>query len=182
MKHTKTSVLGLIALFALLLAGCGGESNNKVTAEVTAEPVDQPTRFLLAEMPNNTTSLVSALESASAGDPVVVTGRIGGTLTPLSEDFAGFVLTDESVYFCDEGGEEGHCPTPWDACCEDPDKLAASRAFVQFVDDNGDPLPVNLRESAGLSENATVVVKGVLSIDSVPGNVVVIAEGMSLVE
>ena len=101
-------------------------------------------------------------------------------MEPLSEDFAGFVLADEVIEFCDEMAEKGHCPTPWDACCEDPDKIAASRAFVQFVDEDGMPLPVSLREAIGLKENDSVIVRGTLSPDSTQDNRIIIAEGIAI--
>lgn len=166
-------------LIAVLIAGCGKGPVGDETGQVPVGP-DMSDNLLLPEIPGDVTSLVSALETATPGNAVVVTGRVGGTLKPLSEDFAGFVLTDEIVYFCDEG-DTVHCATPWDACCEDPDKLAASRAFVQFVDPDGNPLPLSLRTAAALSENDTVVVKGVLSPESTADSPIIIADGLAIV-
>lgn len=162
-----------------LLAGCG----QKETPESVSADADlsQPREiFLLEEVPEGVKGLNAGLADVEPGGAVLVAGRVGGSLEPLSGDFAGFVMADEDIVFCDEMGEKSHCPTPWDACCEDPEKIAASRAFVQFVDEYGAPLQVNLREAAGLKENDQVVVKGFLSADSTPDNRIIIAQGIAI--
>ena len=164
---------------ALLLGGCGKKDAADATASVVTEAVHPAVSFLLAEVPEGATNLNAALRAAVSGDTIIATGRVGGSKSPLSDDFAGFVLADEVIEFCDEMGDS-HCATPWDACCEDPDKIAASRAFVQFVDGEGMPLQVSLREVIGLKENDSVIVRGTLSPDSTPGNRIIIAEGIAL--
>lgn len=170
--------LFLLCLPLAFLTACGPKKDTASTAIGSDNPAPA-NALLLAAAPADYVSLNEGMAAANTGETLVVYGRIGGTLKPLTEGFAGFVLADESLQFCDEMGKDGHCTTPWDACCEDPDKIAASRAFVQFNDASGDPLQLNLRQ-LGVAENAQVVVKGTLSPESTPGNPIILAEAMAI--
>jgi hypothetical protein len=86
-------------------------------------------------------------------------------------------MADEVVYFCDEMEDEA-CATPWDACCEDPEKLAANRASVVFLDDQGQPLSLNLKEVANLSGLNLVTIKGVVAPESTSENMIIHASGL----
>jgi hypothetical protein len=174
----KTVIISILTILAMSgFTGCGSDSDDNANQVSAGMLKDSQQPFLISEKPVGEVDLVEVFAKAKPGDPVLVTGRIGGTRNPISEDFAGFILTDESVYFCDEGGDEGHCPTPWDACCEDPDKLASSRAFVQFVADNGNPLQISLKDATGLAENQTVIVRGTVAPESTESNFLINAEG-----
>ena len=163
----------------LLLSGCGPREESTAVASMETGPVSAQA-FLLDEVPEGVAGLNDGLAGAAPGEVVLVTGRIGGTIEPLSENFAGFVLADEVIEFCDEMSKEDHCATPWDACCEDPDKIAASRAFVQFVDADGIPLQLSLGHTIGLKANDQVIVQGYLSPDSTPDNRIIIARGIAI--
>ena len=173
----------IAAGLVLLLPGCRESENagaGKAALEEAGGAEISATRLLLPEAPAGALSLNEAVAAAQPGDPVVVEGRIGGVRNPITNGLAAFILADESVSFCDENPDEG-CPTPWDACCEDPEKLAQSRAFVQFIGAGDLPLQLDLRE-AGLAANQTVIVKGRLSPDSGPDNRIILAEGVFPVE
>jgi hypothetical protein len=101
-----------------------------------------------------------------------VRGQIGGTRLPFVDGYAGFVLADPELVFCDEMGDD-HCNTPWDACCEDPDRLKAMRVSVQFVDATSNPIQQNLQTSIGLNELDEVVVIGTVAESSTPTNVII---------
>ncbi|MEX0325814.1 MAG: hypothetical protein AB3N33_06980 [Puniceicoccaceae bacterium] len=176
--HLLLTVLSIAML--LLLSGCGPKGESVESAVVEVAPASPAGSFLLADIPPDAKDLLEGLASAAPEEPILVKGRVGGTLEPLSSEFAGFVLSDEVIVFCDEMGKDGHCPTPWDACCEDPEKISASRAFVQFVNTEGFPLQVNLKEAIGLQENDAVIVKGYLSPDSTPDNRIIIAQGIAI--
>jgi hypothetical protein len=183
--YQKITCLPAMLLIAtgFLLSGCGG-SETKTVPTVETEREATPSRsapsFLLDEAPPASPGVVAGLEGKGPGDAVIVQGRIGGLVDPLSPTYAAFVLTDEVVHFCDEEGDMMHCPTPWDACCEDPELVAASRVFVQFVDSNGEPLAVSLAAAAGLAPNQNIVVMGRLSDDSGGNYKVILAEGVSI--
>jgi hypothetical protein len=53
------------------------------------------------------------------------------------------------------------CKTPWDACCEPSEKIAANSATVQVVDDKGKLLAATLENVAGLKPLSKVTVAGV---------------------
>jgi hypothetical protein len=186
MKRIPTTHLRALVLMplAVTLSACGPSTpeNGDDAAGQSRQGDKAGSAFLMTEVPDNPPGLLAALESAGPEDAFVFTGRVGGLAQPLSPDYAGFVVADEVVYFCDEGEDPDHCAMPWDACCEDPDKVAASRAFVQFVDGDGNLLASNLREVIGLAENDTVVVQGRLAPESTPGNRIILAEGLAIVD
>jgi hypothetical protein len=158
-------IVPVALLIAGVLTGCGKADPDPATSVAAADRAIQPSAILLAERPAETVSLASALETAANGSVVVVEGRVGGTLNPITEGFAAFVLADEAIWFCDEA-EDDHCATPWDACCENPDKVKALRVFVQFTDESGAPLQGDLLDQVGLAPNQTVAVAGELAIDA----------------
>lgn len=166
------------ALAVALFAGCGKEATSSPEGKAPAQST--ASALLLDEASAGAPGIHEAVRNAAPGEVILATGRIGGVMEPLSEEYAGFVLTDERVWFCDEG-EDDHCPTPWDACCEDPDKLAASRFFVQFSGDDGEPLLLNLREEIGLAENQQVLVRARLGpANAASGPRVLEAEGLRI--
>ncbi|NBD37040.1 MAG: hypothetical protein GVY10_00530 [Verrucomicrobia bacterium] len=176
--HIPSLLTAATVLAAALLAGCGKEAASSAESETVAHTA--ASALLLDEAPDDAPGIHEAVQNAAPGETIVATGRIGGVMEPLSEDYAGFVLTDERVWFCDEG-EDDHCPTPWDACCEDPDKLAASRFFVQFSGENGEPLLLNLREELGLAENQQVLVRARLgAAEAASGPRILEAEGLHI--
>lgn len=178
-KFPNYHAAALLLAAGLLLAGCGGGNDEAGPAGADAEPAPG-TDVLVASLPDDAPGLVEAIMDAQPGEEILFTGRVGGTMDPITPGFAAFVVADERLVFCDEMGDDDHCPTPWDACCEDPEKIASSRAFVQFVDGAGEPLPVNLAEATGLEANDTVVVRGRLSPDSTPGNPIIVAATMDI--
>jgi hypothetical protein len=179
MKTRTTTLTCLLSLLVLGLTACGPDSAEPTVAAST-ESVSTTT-FLLTDAPDSAPGLLAGLKAPSGDGTFLVSGRVGGVVQPISEDFAGFVLADEVLEFCDEMASKGHCPTPWDACCEDPQKIQSARAFVQFVDAAGDPVPVSLRDAIGLAENDTVIIRGKLSPDSTDENRIILAEGLAIV-
>lgn len=165
------------AVVASLLAACSNEDTPAPSAD---SPVAiEASALLMENPPAKVPGIHQAFQQASPGETFFASGRIGGMMEPISENFAGFVLTDERVWFCDEA-EDDPCPTPWDACCEDPAKLADSRFFIQFSDTDGQPLPFNLRETLNLAENQQVVIKGRIPEDSSQTQRMVQAEALKI--
>jgi hypothetical protein len=176
MKKNTSPYLWLLLGLSLVLTACGPKGETRIDTANTSSNA-----FLLQEISDSVPDLIEAIQQAEPGKSFLMTGRVGGVVDPLSKDYAAFVLADESLQFCDEMGDD-HCPTPWDACCEGPERTAAARAFVQFVDEGGNPLATDLKEAIGLSENDNVIVYGRLSPESTPVNRVILAERMAIVQ
>jgi len=176
MKKPKLTLIPSAAIAGMLfLTGCG-QQEPAATPHRAPEGVPRSS-ILLAEAPDAAIPVGEARATAQPGDRIALIGQIGGTVKPIAESYASFVIADEKVMFCDEM-EDDHCATPWDACCEDPEMLAAHRASVTFLDADGQPMPVPLKQEAGLSELDTVTVEGTVAPQSTPGNLIIHADGV----
>ncbi len=145
----------LLSALAVLLTGCGGESSGQSDAEGATT---RPASFLLDSEPSGATSVQEAKLSAREGETVVVRGRIGGRMTPISSDSPVFTIVDLEVPYCGQENETDQCPTPWDYCCETPETLRAAAATVQLVDESGGPLEVDpLGEGLGALDEVVVI-------------------------
>lgn len=176
--QTKSlSAYGATALTALFMTACGPSD---APESLIPENVFAQTRFL-AERPAKAVSVGEIRSTVVPGREVAIAGLIGGTLEPFVDGFAAFVLADPSIRFCDEIPDE-HCATPWDACCEDPDKLRDNRVSVQFVNADNQVLQESLKGVGGLRELSQVIVTGTLSEDSTPENINLLAEKLYLIK
>ena len=75
-------------------------------------------------------------------------------------------------------GDDLHCQTPWDACCEDPDKIKSMRVSVQFVDREGNPILTDLKQEIGIQELDEVTVVGTVADSSTESNLIINATGL----
>lgn len=172
-KHynfTHCSIISLLLAGLLATAGCGQQTDPEANANSAL------TAYLLENAPEGAISVTLARASAQPGQPIVVAGQIGATLEPFSPTFATFVLGDTAIDYCDELHADA-CETPWDACCEDPDKVRAGRASVQLLAD-GNPLEGTLKGVGGLTELDHVVVAGTVDPTSTPENLIINATGI----
>lgn len=161
-------------LSTLFLIACGEEdAPQKSTTDNTAV-----NSYLLATKPADPLEVGKAREAAIPGETIVVTGRVGGTRNPIAQKYASFVLLDSAITMCHEMGDDHYCPTPWDACCEDPENLAASRTSILFYQENGQPVEFDLKRQANLNETDTVTVTGTVAENSTPDNLLIIADGI----
>lgn len=168
---TGSSLTIAAAATALFLSACGPQGKEDSTAETTTTNAVNRIQLLDAA-PSNPITVKAAREQMEPGDKAIVFGQIGGVAQPFLDGYAGFVLADTEIAFCDEMGDD-HCPTPWDACCEDADKLKASRASIQFVDAEGNILPGSVKHFAGLEELSHVAVTGTVAASSTPENLII---------
>lgn len=168
-KNMITLFLSLAAL-AILLSACGKKASDGTAANAEGNPLE--VIQILDTKPEGALAVKLAREQLKPGDEAVVFGQVGGVDKPFLEGYAGFVLGDTDIVFCDEMGDD-HCPTPWDACCEDTDKLQASRASVQFVDASGQPIAESMKGFVEVQELSSVVVQGTVAASSTPENLVI---------
>lgn len=176
-RKTLINSFVIATLCVGLLAGCKkspGEAENSVSATTGL-----PGTLKMSAAPAEVLSLEEAVERSASAENVTISGRVGGTVDPITEGLAAFMLADEGVWFCDEA-ESDHCPTPWDACCENPETVQALSVIVEFQDATGLPLRGDLNKELGLMPNQTVAVTGKLTVDA-NGNKVMSAESFWIV-
>lgn len=169
---TQTHKILLTATALLVIAGCGGDDSQSTASQAPAAPETDLSRLFLAEAPAEPVTVAELAAAPQPGAAIAVSGQIGGTVEPFGKGYAVFFLADESLMFCDEMGDDDHCPTPWDACCEDPDKVAANRVLVRFSGEDGEILPVSLKGARGLAGLDRVTVAGTVQTAEGGGTVI----------
>lgn len=127
--------------------------------------------YLLSAAPAGAIGIIEAREATQDGEPVVVVGRIGGSVDPWVEGLAAFSLVDLSLKSCSDI-EGDTCPTPWDYCCES--NVAASQTLVKVVDESGSIIEADAQEYLGLKPLHTLVVQGTAQRDE-SGNLTILA-------
>ena len=176
MRHSQVFALLLLMAIATI-AGCEPTSN---TVAGNKELLTQRARLTLTEEPPDPVGIVDlretlqeaveapSSESESASPwPIVLVGRIGGKSNtadrstsdfPWEKDKAQFIMSDPSAAIehdhGDDHGDDHHdCPF-----CNK--KAADAQAMVQFIDDDGNPLPMDARDLFELEGEELVVVRG----------------------
>lgn len=146
--------IALVSSLALV-AGCDSAPSDGNTAETTTVQVE-PASWLLGEAPAEYREVAEAKQSAEAGEEIVLRGRIGGRVAPISGESPAFIIMDVSIPSC---AEDGHCATPWDYCCETPDSITANSATIVVLDANGNPTDEDIT-AAGLAPLDEIIVVG----------------------
>jgi hypothetical protein len=172
MKTNPYLSSGAVLISALLLTACSPDPEATATATNPLAAVQ-----LLETKPENAIAVRLAKTNLQPGDPATVFGQIGGIGQPFLESYAGFVLGDTDIDFCNEL-HAGACPTPWDACCVEQEDLQASRASVAFVDAAGNVITQSIKGFGGLTELDEVVVTGTVAPTSTPDNLIIEATGI----
>lgn len=163
----KNSILFL----SLALASCGGGESADGSKASGPHPLEA--RYLAAA-PTDAVE-VSQLRGLGDGAEVVVRGDVQD-FAPV-EGRAVLVLFDHALLSCDEMGEDDHCATPWDFCCEDMDKITLGSAMVEFRGEDGQLVAADLGGFHGIDHLTDVVVSGTLALDDA-GNARVVASGI----
>ncbi len=173
------SILTLVsASFILLsLAACTGGKNSdaKESSHEEKEQQTQLAALFMESAPENAITVAEARENAEPGQELIVTGRIAGQMKPLAEDLALVTLVDDTVETCDMIPGDT-CPTPWDACCEAKEVIAANRLTVQFLNADGKPIRAGLKGINGVKELDRLVVKGTADESSTADNLIINAD------
>jgi hypothetical protein len=164
----RITVAALVTAVALV-AGCGTSPPPTATSTPSAEGA----AYRLATEPAGALGVKEAHADVKDEQAVTLVGRIGGEANPWVEGQAAFVLMDSALKPC--GADEG-CPTPWDCCC-DPNLSPETKAMVKIVDASGKTVAMDAKQSLGLRELQTVVVRGRAKRDET-GNLTVLADGV----
>ena len=162
--------LGGFGLAVAVITGCSKEEEVPVAAPsapastapaAAAAGAALPASLIATTQPvGEVLDVAAAKKTAKAGDKIVVRGKVAGSVDPLADNRAMLTLLDANIKTCDAMPGDA-CKTPWDACCEPADVLAANTATVQVVDADGKPLKATLDGAGGLKPLKQVVVAGV---------------------
>lgn len=160
MNQPGTLLATLLLAAALLGLGCdSGETTTDSTSAAGTVGEALPADLVATAAPEGAKNVTAVRAEAQDGQRVVVEGVIGGRAEPISADRAIFTLIDPSVKTCNTL-EGDTCATPWDACCEPSDFIAANSAAVQVVGADGRPLRAGLEGVGGLAPLKRVIVVG----------------------
>ncbi len=178
---SKTPLCLLLgSAITLGFSACGENPQSAASTEVeqtSAATEDAFQDVFLQSPPQEAVSVLQAREAAQPGEPIVVKGRIAGTMHPFAEGFALVTLADENIRTCEQIPGDS-CPTPWDACCVPNENLSAGRMTIQVLAEDGTPVPQSLKGVQNLEELDTLIVKGTVAEASTPDNLIVNAEGI----
>ena len=94
-------------------------------------------------------------------------------MKPFSDAVAVMVLADETaITSCDLNPDDA-CETPWDFCCEEAAKIAASTATIQAKGPDGKVLRASFRGLGGIMELSHLVIAGTVDEASTPEALIV---------
>ena len=175
--------LTFFTLLSLLLASCESEdhahsSGNSLVADDSIK-ADLPADFISQQSLGEAISVLEARERNEAGQLLVIQGFIGGMVEPFTQSRALFILGDESIKTCDKIPGD-HCPTPWDACCEDRAKLIDGSITVRLLDDHGQILQGTLKNVMGIEAGKIIKLECIVDSQSMPSSMVVNAKRVEL--
>lgn len=153
----------LLSLVTAALISCGGANDNSATAteSTSTAPTSLPNTFFTADRPSDVKDLTEVKKTAKKGDSVTFLARVGGRKNAsFVPTLAMMIVADPSLLSCELMGEEEHCATPEDYCCEDPDLITQGLGTIRFMDEAGDVYPFSVDGDHGLEVLGYVVVEG----------------------
>jgi hypothetical protein len=162
-----------IAVFSI---SCGGKDKADTAGSGSPPGTGIPASIVVATAPEGALSVVEARAAAKPGEAIVLRGKVGGKMKPISDTAAILVLADEkAIKSCDMDPDD-QCETPWDFCCEEPSTIAASTATIQIKGADGKLLRATLRGLGELKELSHLVVSGTVDATSTPEALIVNAD------
>jgi hypothetical protein len=176
----KTSLKFIILLISIFLTcNCGMESGENEKKKRFTVKANLPINFITNQNLGDSLSVVEAKKRADSGEIIIINGFIGGRREPFTAGRASFILGDDSIKTCDEIDTD-HCPTPWDACCEDRKKILSSTISIQIIDEHTNLLKGTLKGVKGLQPGRKIKVLGTIDSRSIPSAMLVNAQQIEL--
>lgn len=172
----------LLALFATALVSCSEKPAATATeVEVEATPPELQAVFV-DRIADEASPIHLARTTIQPGDVVVLKGQVMGASEPFVDGRAAFILGDRAKLTpCNERPDDP-CETPWDACCDSKEAFRDGTATIQVVGEDGRTLKSSLEGVEGLKKLSKILVKGEVAEQSGPGNLVVNATAIQIVE
>ena len=177
MNQMKLPYIIASLTLAVILGSCSrNETTNTTTPGKGGNASGIPEAVVATTAPERAVGVVDARAKAKPGEAITVRGKVGGKINPISDSAAILVLADEkAITSCDDiPGDE--CENPWDYCCEDSSKIAASTATIQVRDADGKIVRSTLRGLGGLKELSHLVIAGTVDSNSTPEALILNAE------
>lgn len=170
------SVPLFFACVAIAVISISCESNERSADTQSTTGPEIPSTVVASVAPEGALSVVEARAAAKPGAPIVLRGKVGGKMQPISDSAAILVLADEkAIASCDEDPDD-LCETPWDYCCEETSTIAASTATIQVKDGDGKLLRSTLRGLGDLKELSHLVISGTVDETSTADALIVNAD------
>lgn len=165
------------ATLSLILSNCADKpSADDHASRPSGDASGLPETVIAETPPEGPVSVVEARAQAQPGESITLRGKVGGKINPISDAVAILVLADEkAITSCDDMPGDA-CETPWDYCCEDSSKIAASTATIQVRNADGRVLRSSLRDVAGLKELSRLVIAGTVDESSTAEALIVNAD------
>ena len=177
MKKSSKFIILLISIF--FTYSCGMESGENEKKQRFTLKANLPKDFITSQNLGDSFTVDEAKKRANTGEIIIINGFIGGRREPFTEGRASFILGDDSIKTCDEIDSD-HCPTPWDACCEDRKKILSSTISIQVIDENANLLKGTLKGVKGLQPGRKIKVLGTIDSRSIPSAMLVNAQQIEL--
>lgn len=171
----------LLLALTFALISCSEEVAVQETKTKPASP--ELKAVFVSSIPDEASPIHLARTTVQPGDVITLKGQVMGALEPFVEGRAAFILGDrEKLTPCNEMGDDDHCATPWDTCCETKENFRNGTATIQILGANDRPLKEGLEGVEGLEKLSKILVKGRVAEQSGPGNLVVNATAIQIVE
>ena len=170
--HCRMTIV--LCLLIGMTVGC--DSSEPSSGSGKPATAKLPDGMLLGAAPTAPIQPIAELKStAKPGDQVTVKVVIGGRVEPIVSRRAVMTVVDiqqgNKCY-----GDDDHCPTPWDYCCDSPD-LPPHLATVQLIDEQSKPLALNLA-AAGFKPGQVLIVRGAVGPRPDPEALIIHATGL----
>lgn len=177
----KTKTILAIAISAAIATSCENKNSTSTATEKSPDPALG--KFFTDVEISGTEPISSIRGKVSPGDEISLSGRVMGRREVFVDGRASFLIGDPTILTpCSEMGDDDHCPTPWDACCDTKENLRKGVASIQIVGEDGRVLKGIIQGTKGLKELSTVSVNGTVAPQSTPDSLIVNATSIHVRE
>lgn len=175
-KYTLLKLISILIITSTF-SGCDSSPHDsKHSVDINYQENQYPKAILpinlfVTDLHDSSISVLEARRRNLVGKNLSVEGFIGTRRDPFSANRASFILGDDTIETCDQILGD-NCPTPWDACCEDRNKIRERILSIQILDNNHSLIHGNLNGVGGLKPGLKIKVLGTVDTHSLPSAMV----------